>query len=147
MTVDSSPTGATLRTRGVRLIRLPRAASEVGSLIWGEHAAHLPFTPRRFFCIYGAPPDAVRGHHAHRRDEEVMICVRGRCTITLDDGEQRDEIVLDDPQWGLYVPPFTWSTQRYSVDALLFVLASEVYRPDDYIRDYAAFVALRAGRG
>ena len=146
MTADFPPI-PTLRTRGARFIRLPRVTSEAGSLLWGERAAHLPFTPQRFFCVYGVPPETVRGHHAHRRDEEVLICLRGRCTVTLDDGQQGDEVVLDDPQWGLYVPPFTWCTQRYSAEALLIVLASEVYRPEDYIRDYAAFAAFAALRG
>ena len=145
MTADFPP-DPPLRTRGARFIHLPRVVSEAGSLLWGEHSAHLPFTPRRLFCVYGVPPETVRGHHAHRRDEEVMICLRGRCTVTLDDGERRDEVVLDDPQRALYVPAYTWSTQRYSADAVLVVLASEVYRPDDYIRDYGAFAALRDDR-
>jgi dTDP-4-dehydrorhamnose 3,5-epimerase-like enzyme len=131
------------RVRGACLIALPRVEAPHGSLVWGEIGAHLPFTPRRFFCIQDVPPGAVRGEHAHRALEEVVVCVRGSCTFTLDDGLVRDEIVLADPRHALYIPPLTWSTQRaFSTDAVLAVLASEVYRPEDYIRDYASFLAL-----
>jgi len=134
---------ATPRVRGARFIPLPRVEEPQGSLAWAEVGAQLPFTPRRFFCIQDVPCDALRGAHAHRALEEVVVCMRGRCTFTLDDGVVRDEIVLADSRHALYIPPLTWSTQRaFSSDALLVVLASEVYRPDDYIRDYASFLAL-----
>lgn len=134
------------RVRGARLILLPRVEGAQGALVWGEIGAHLPFAPRRFFCVQGVPAGAVRGEHAHRALEEVVVCVRGRCTFTLDDGRVRDEIVLADPRHALYIPPLTWSTQRaFSSDAVLAVLASEVYRPDDYIRDYADFLARVGG--
>jgi UDP-2-acetamido-3-amino-2,3-dideoxy-glucuronate N-acetyltransferase len=140
---DPGQTGAALRACGARLLRLPRIDSAAGTLVWAEHDVHLPFVPRRFFCIYEVPPGELRGRHAHRRLEEVLVCLRGRCVVTLDDGDHRDEVLLDDPRCGLYIPPLTWSTQRFSGDALLAVLASEVYRPDDYIRDYETFLALR----
>jgi dTDP-4-dehydrorhamnose 3,5-epimerase-like enzyme len=133
----------TPRVRSARFILLPQVEAPNGSLAWGEVDAHLPFTPRRFFVIRDVPPGAVRGEHAHRALEEVVVCVRGRCTFTLDDGVARDDIVLADPRHALYIPPLTWSTQRaFSSDAVLVVLASEVYRPDDYVRDYAHFLAL-----
>jgi UDP-2-acetamido-3-amino-2,3-dideoxy-glucuronate N-acetyltransferase len=143
---DDPPRCAVPQVRGARLFALPRVDSPHGSLVWGELGAHLPFTPRRFFCIQGVPPGAVRGEHAHRALEEVVVCLRGSCTFTLDDGRVRDEIVLADPRHALYIPPLTWSTQRaFSNDAVLAVLASEVYRPDDYVRDYASFLALVRG--
>jgi dTDP-4-dehydrorhamnose 3,5-epimerase-like enzyme len=137
---------APLRVRGARLIALPRVCEPGGCLVWSETGAHLPFTPRRFFFIEHVPPDAVRGQHAHGALEEVLVCVRGRCTVELDDGIARDEVVLADPCVALYIPPLTWSTQReFSPDALLAVLASEVYRPEDYIRDYARFASRLRG--
>lgn len=135
------------RVRGARLIALPRVRDANGSLVWSEIGTHLPFQPRRFFFIEDVPPDAVRGAHAHGELEEVLVCIRGRCTVTLDDGTTRDEILLADPRRALYIPALTWSTQRhFSADALLAVLASQVYRPQDYIHDYARFLAhVRAG--
>jgi UDP-2-acetamido-3-amino-2,3-dideoxy-glucuronate N-acetyltransferase len=136
---------ASLRTRGAQLLRLPKVPSARGSLVWGESGAHLPFSPRRFWCIYAVPPGQTRGDHGHRALHEVLICLRGGCTVTLDDGTDSEEVVLDVPDVGLYIPPLIWNTQhRFSPDAVLLVLASEVFRADDYIRDYDEFLALVA---
>jgi hypothetical protein len=77
--------------------------------------------------------------------QELLFCVHGSCSISLDDGVERDELVLDTPDLGLYVPPLIWNTQhRFTPDAVLLVLSSEEYRATDYIRDYAEFLALIA---
>lgn len=77
-----------------------------------------------------------------------MICLRGTAVVTVDDGKKRDEVLLDGPHIGLYVPPLIWATQRrHSADALLLVLASDVYDPEDYIRDYEQFRAEAGAAG
>jgi UDP-2-acetamido-3-amino-2,3-dideoxy-glucuronate N-acetyltransferase len=134
-----------LLTRGARWLRLPSIPDERGILVWAQAGTHLPFQPKRFWCIFDVPPDRIRGDHAHRSLDEILFCVQGKCTVTLDDGLHRDEVVLDSRDIGLCIPPLTWNTQRrFSRDAVLFVVASEVYRPDDYIRDYGEFLALAA---
>lgn len=147
-TVSQRPHGADAAAPacGARFIDLPVVSDEAGELLWAQVGTHLPFEARRMFCIHGVPAGQVRGRHAHRRLHQVLVCLRGQCVVTLDDGTQRDRVVLDVPHRALYVPPLVWATQReFSADALLVVLASEVYRPDDYIRDYDEFVALRRG--
>jgi UDP-2-acetamido-3-amino-2,3-dideoxy-glucuronate N-acetyltransferase len=136
---------ASLRTAGAQLLRLPTVLDARGSLVWGETGAHLPFSPRRFWCIYDVPPGQTRGNHGHRVLHEVLICLRGGCTVILDDGADRDEVVLDAADVGLHIPPLIWNTQHlFSPDAVLLVLASEVYRAEDYIRDYDEFLTLVA---
>lgn len=145
MTVFSAtlPERAPLRTRGARLLRFPSVPEQSGRLVWGEVGAHLPFAPQRFWSIDNVPPNGIRGNHAHRALQEILLCARGACTVTLDDGAVRDEVVLDSGDAGLYIPALTWSTLRcFSDGAVLFVLASEVYQSDDYIRDYDEFLAL-----
>jgi dTDP-4-dehydrorhamnose 3,5-epimerase-like enzyme len=138
---------STLRTRGAQLLRLASVQDTRGSLVWGEAGSHLPFEPKRFWCIDQVPPGQTRGGHGHRALHELLVCVHGSCTVSLDDGVERDEVVLDIPELGLYIPPLIWSTQhRFSRDAVLLALANEQYRPEDYIRDYDEFVALAAGR-
>lgn len=134
---------APLRTRGARLVRFPSISQDSGTLVWGEIGTHLPFSPRRFWRIDGVPPEGIRGDHAHRALEEILHCAAGSCTVALDDGIHREEVVLDSRDLGLYIPALTWSTLRgFSKDAVLVVFASEVYQPDDYIRDYDEFRAL-----
>lgn len=131
-----------LQARGARLHALPKIVDLRGALSFGEIDAHLPFTPRRFFIVYDVPNEEVRGEHAHRACHQFLICVKGSCTIVLDDGEHRDELRLDSPKVGLHIPPMVWGIQyRFSTDAVLLVLASDTYDAGDYIRDYDDFLA------
>jgi UDP-2-acetamido-3-amino-2,3-dideoxy-glucuronate N-acetyltransferase len=132
-----------LQVRGASLSRLTQAMDMRGSLVAAESNREIPFIPRRAFIVTNVPSKDVRGEHAHRRCEQFMICVAGSVTLVLDDGKARDEVLLDQPSLGLYLPPMVWGIQyRYSSDAALLVLASRPYEPEDYIRDYDEFTAL-----
>lgn len=132
---------------GVTLHRFPVIRDLRGDLTVGEFERSVPFVPRRYFMVFGVPSREVRGEHAHHQCHQFLICVRGSCAVVCDDGRQRVEVVLDAPHLGLYLPPMTWGIQyKYSPDALLLVFASDYYDAADYIRDYAEFKALTAGR-
>lgn len=129
-----------LRAKGARLCRLPLIVDLRGALTFGEIHKELPFTPKRFFVIYDVPNMEVRGEHAHKDLHEFLVCLKGSCSIMLDDGEYRDEVVLDTPTVGLHVPPKLWRVHyKYSAGALTLVLASDIYKAEDYIRDYQQF--------
>lgn len=131
-----------LRAKGARLYRMPIVVDLRGALSFGEIDRHLPFTPLRFFAIYDVPSKEVRGEHAHLTLHQFLVCLKGTCSVVVDDGLQRDEVVLDSPAVGLHIPPLVWGIQyQYSDDALLLVFASDVYQADDYIRDYDEFLA------
>lgn len=134
---------------GARLIELTRATDMRGSLVAGEIDAELPFVPARFFVVYDVPSIEVRGEHAHRRCEQVLVCLSGSVKAIADVGGVRSEFLLDRPDIGLYMPSMTWGTQyRYTKNAVLLVLASLPYQADDYIRDYDEYLdelALREG--
>lgn len=132
----------TLRARGAALIRLPKIVDLRGALTYGEVGAHLPFNPKRFFVVYDVPSKEVRGEHAHRELHEFLVCIKGSCSVALDDGIIRDEVALDSPRIGLHIPPLVWRVHyMYSPDAVLLVLASHEYISSDYIRDYVDFLA------
>ena len=127
----------------VRLIRLPLVDDARGQLSFAEIGQHLPFDVKRYFLIHGVATQHVRGEHAHRKLEQVLTCVHGECRLLLDDGENRQELALDSPSLAVHIPPMVWSSHyKYSADAVLLVLASDVYDADDYIRDYDEFRAL-----
>jgi dTDP-4-dehydrorhamnose 3,5-epimerase-like enzyme len=114
-----------------------------GRLSVGEVGSDLPFAPQRYFMVFDVPGKDVRGEHAHRECAQFLICARGSVTVVVDDGQASEEVVLDRPDLGLYVPPMVWAVQyRYSPDALLFVLASHPYDARDYIRDYDEFLSI-----
>ena len=127
----------------VRLLEFPKISDIRGNLTYAEFPGLLPFEAQRFFMVYGVPNKEVRGEHAHKKLREVLICTRGNCSIVVDDGTNRREIILNRPTLGLYIPPMTWLIQyKFSSDAILLVLASDVYKADDYIRDYDEYLDL-----
>jgi len=130
-----------LGVNGVRLFKLSRFVDLRGSLSFAEINAPLPFIPQRYFLVYDVPSKEVRGEHAHRQCQQFLVCVKGSCSVVVDDGQNRTEVELNQPNLGVYVPPMIWAIQyKYSPDAVLLVLASEPYRSEDYIRDYDQFL-------
>jgi UDP-2-acetamido-3-amino-2,3-dideoxy-glucuronate N-acetyltransferase len=129
-----------LNVKRAKLYEMPLIKDLRGYLSFGEVNQHLPFVPQRYFLIFDVPSQEVRGEHAHHTLHEFLICIRGSCTVLLDDGEQCDEVLLDRPTLGLHLPCMTWTVQyKYTADAVLLVLASDIYKPEDYIRDYDEF--------
>ena len=130
--------------RGVTIHPLTNARDLRGSLTAAEFSK-LPFIPRRLFTVRDVPSESVRGSHAHRECAQFLVCLAGTLSCLVDDGAVREEIRLENSEFGLYIPPMIWSTQwRYSRDAVLLVLASHPYDPADYIRDYDEFLAVLA---
>ena len=131
---------------GVTVHRLPVFADLRGSLSVGEFPQQVPFAPKRYFIVFDVPGKDVRGEHAHRRCQQFLVCLRGSLSVVVDDGKSSEEIALDRPSIGLYLPPMVWAVQyRYSADALLLVFASEPYDAADYIRDYDEFLSIIGG--
>ena len=131
--------------RGVTVHDLPLVTDLRGNLSVAEVGKGLPFRPDRYFLVFDVPNREVRGEHAHRSLEQFLVCVKGDCAVIVDDGVNREEISLDRPNRGIHIGPMVWGIQyHFSPDAILLVLASEPYDPDDYIREYDEFTELAA---
>jgi UDP-2-acetamido-3-amino-2,3-dideoxy-glucuronate N-acetyltransferase len=129
----------------VRLHELPLIRDARGSLSFTQYGDALSFLPRRVFSVFDVGEGQSRGGHAHRTVHQLLICVKGSCRVSIDDGQKRDQIWLNRPELALYVPPGIWATQeKFSRDAVLVVLASEVYNPTEYIKDYDEFLKMRS---
>jgi UDP-2-acetamido-3-amino-2,3-dideoxy-glucuronate N-acetyltransferase len=132
--------------KGVTVHQLPIFADLRGSLSVGEFPQQVPFVPKRYFIVFDVPGKDVRGEHAHRKCRQFLVCLRGSLSVVVDDGKASEEITLDRPSIGLYLPPMIWAVQyRYSADALLLVFASDPYDAGDYIRDYDEFLSAIGG--
>jgi len=135
--------GRTGLIAGAGLYELPRVSDARGHLSFAEIQQSLPFPVARYFLVFGVPSREIRGEHAHRTLEQFLVCVHGNCSVRLFDGDASEEVLLNRPDLGLHVPPLVWTTEyKYSPDAVLLVLASEVYREDDYIRDVDDYLVL-----
>ena len=112
-----------------------------GQLIAIEQLKDIPFEIKRVYYMYDTTEGVIRGYHAHKNLQQVLICVHGSCKIRLDDGENKEIVTLDKPYEGLYVANNMWREMfDFSPDAVLLVLASELYDELDYIRDYDEFI-------
>ena len=133
-----TPIGVGMATlHALRLVKDMR-----GQLAVGAFLQDVPFVPKRFFIVFEVPSTEVRGEHAHKHCQQFLVCVRGSCSVLLDDGGERREVRLDRIDLGLYLPPRIWSTQyHYSPDAILLVFASDEYAPADYIRTYEGYLS------
>lgn len=136
-----------IKVRGVRTYHLPVVMDMRGNLSAAEFDRHLPFIPKRYFLVFDVPSEEVRGEHAHKALHQFLICVKGSCSLVVDDGTDRAEMLLDKPDFGVHIQPMVWATQyKYSQDAVLLVLASDNYDPADYIRDYDEYIeAVKSG--
>lgn len=117
-----------------------------GTLAPIEFARDLPFTPQRTFMVTASSSNEVRGQHAHKACEQLLIAASGALAVVADDGHQRIEVLLDSPTQGLYLPPMIWGTQyKFAPGTTLLVFASHSYEDADYIRDYAEFLQAASG--
>lgn len=115
-----------------------------GNLTVVENGATLPFDVKRVYYLYDVPGGESRGSHAHRDLEQLIIAASGSFTVSLDDGKSKRTFFLNRPYQGLYVKPGLWrELGEFSSGAVCMVLASEVYQPDDYIRNYDEFLDFR----
>ncbi|GHC87712.1 isomerase [Pseudorhodoferax aquiterrae] len=129
----------------VTLRRLNAVQDMRGDLSVGEFEKDIPFSVRRYFLVFNVPSEKTRGEHAHKECHQFLICVKGRCSVVVDDGASRAEILLNSPDLGLHLPPMIWGIQyKYSSDAVLLVFTSHYYDASDYLRDYGEFTRLTA---
>lgn len=129
--------------KGVNTYELPLIKDLRGNLSVGEFERSVPFSPQRYFLVFDVPSGKVRGEHAHKQCHQFLICIKGSCAVVVDDGFDRQEILLDRPNKGVHLPPMIWGVQyKYSADAVLLVFTSDYYDSNDYIRDYDQYMDL-----
>lgn len=122
-------------------IKFQSHGDDTGTLVAIEECKDIPFKVKRVYYMYGTRNDVVRGRHAHKSLQQVLICVHGSCKIKLDDGKETVVISLNRPDEGIYLANNIWREMfEFSPDAVLMVLASEYYIEADYIRNYDEFL-------
>lgn len=112
-----------------------------GKLAVFENGNNCPFEVKRTYCIFDVNGNEERGFHAHKKLEQICVCLKGSCDFVLDDGKEQKTFLLDSPQKGLYIGKKYWHFMKnFSKDCVLLVLASEHYDESDYIRNYEEFL-------
>lgn len=127
----------------VKLIEFSSNGDHRGQLVSLEQDRNIPFDIQRVYYIFSTKEGVGRGFHAHIDLKQVAICVKGSCRFVLDNGEEKQEIVLDSPTTGIFIDSLVWREMHdFSHDCVLMVIASELYDESDYIRDYDDFLKL-----
>lgn len=126
----------------VRMLEFPIRGDERGHLVIAEGNQDIPFDIQRIFYIFGSDSDVVRGQHANRKSQFVLINVAGTSKVKVKDGRGNEAIYcLNRPHTGIYIPTMIWKDMYdFSKDSVLLCIASEHYDPGEYIRDYDAYV-------
>ena len=133
--------------KGCRLLEFGEFGDERGNLVVIEGSMDIPFEVKRVFYMYGSDPSVVRGQHANRTTEFVLVNVSGTSKVKVDNGFKTETIELNRPRMGLYIPTMLWKDMYdFSEDSVLLVLASEHYDGQEYIRDYDEFLREIGGK-
>jgi hypothetical protein len=124
----------------IRIIDFPIVHEPRGNLSFIEGERQIPFPIKRVYYLYDVPGGAVRGGHAHKDLQQVVIALSGSFDVVLDDGKERQKVSLNRSYHGLYLPNMVWrELENFSSGAVCLVLASEIYLEEDYIRDIGEF--------
>ena len=123
-----------------KILEFQQLGDDRGHLVVVEGNESIPFNIKRIFYIYGSDEKVVRGQHANEFSEFVLINLCGSCHIYVDDGVNKETILLDKPHQGIYLEKLVWKNMlNFSKDSILLVLSSEHYSNEEYIRNYEDF--------
>ena len=128
----------------VKMLEFPQRGDERGHLVVVEGDQDIPLDIKRIFYIYGSDAEVVRGQHANRKSEFVLINVAGQSKVKVKDGRGNEAVFsLNRPHTGIYLPKLMWKDMYdFSPDSVLLCLSSEHYDPNEYIRSYDEFVRI-----
>jgi hypothetical protein len=125
------------------IIQFSDFGDERGKLVVVEGGIGIPFEIKRVFYIYESDSTVVRGQHANKDSEFVLINVSGESKVRITDGKEELIVELNRPMMGLYIPKMIWKDMYdFSSDSVLLVLASTHYDGNEYIRNYDEYVKL-----
>jgi dTDP-4-dehydrorhamnose 3,5-epimerase-like enzyme len=131
------------------IIDFPKIGSpDIGYISIAESNINVPFEIKRVFWSYHTPDNVVRGRHAHHNTEMILVATLGRIVVNTElPNGKLDVFQLDNPNQGLFIPKYCWHTMQYSHIAVQMVLTSELYKEEDYIRDYDEFKKMKNQHG
>ena len=127
-----------------QMLEFAQKGDERGHMVIVEGGVDIPFEIKRIFYIYGSDHDVVRGQHANKNSQFVLINVAGTSKVKVRDGKGNEAVYsLNRPHTGVYLPNMVWKDMYdFSEDSVLLCLSSEHYDAEEYIRDYDEFVKI-----
>jgi len=131
------------RIADIQLLDFPKVLDERGNLSFVQNSDQIPFDIERVYLIYDVPGGAIRGGHAYRQNQEVIIAISGSFDIVVNDGQSEVKYSLNRSYYGLYVPNGLWrQLENFSTNSLCLIIASHPYEENDYVRDFNEFKSI-----
>lgn len=128
------------------ILQFKDLGDERGKLVVIEGNKSIPFDIKRVFYMYGSDNAVIRGQHANKKSEFVLINVAGKSKVKITDGNEELVVELNKPMMGVYIPKMIWKDMYdFSFDSVLLVLASTHYDSNEYIRDYNSYLKIIKG--
>jgi len=128
----------------IRIINLPKFEDPRGNLSFIEEQKHIPFKIERTYWIYDVPGGQIRGGHAFKEQQELIVALSGSFDVVVNDGVNKQTFSLNRSYYGLYVPSGVWrQMQNFSTNSFALVLSSTHYNAEDYIFDYKEYLIYR----
>ena len=125
------------------IINLPKIEDPRGNLSFIEEENHIPFLIERVYWIYDVPGGQMRGGHAFKKQQELIVALSGSFDVVMDDGREKQTFHLNRSYYGLFIPAGYWrQMQNFSTNSLAMILSSTHYDEIDYIRDYSEYIDL-----
>ncbi len=127
----------------IEIIDFPKIADERGNLSFFESKKELPFSIARTYWIYDVPGGEIRGGHAYKKLQEVVVALSGSFDIVLNDGQSTKRITLNRSYMGLYIPKMIWRhLENFSTNSLALIVSDKHYNGEEYIRDFEEYKQL-----
>lgn len=128
----------------IKIIDIPKITDTRGNLSVIENDV-VPFDIKRVYYLYDVPSGAERGGHSHKELFEFLIPLSGSFDVILKDGEFEKTVTLNRPNQGLLIKSGIWrELENFSSGSVCLVVASDVYKEEDYIREYEEYVLFKA---
>lgn len=126
-----------------KIISLPKILDKRGNLSFFEYPNQLPFEIARAYWIYDVPGGEVRGSHAFKEQQELIIALSGSFDVIVNDGREEKVYSLNRSYYALYIPKMYWrKIENFSTNSLALIVSDQLYNTDDYIRDFDEFKRL-----
>lgn len=127
----------------VELIHLPKILDSRGNLSFIESENHVPFEVKRTYWIYDVPGGEIRGGHAFKEQEELIVVLSGSLDVVIFDGKSEVKYSLNRSYKGLYIPKGLWRhMENFATNTFVLIISNTVFNEQDYIRDKQKYIKI-----
>ncbi len=138
-----------MKVKSCKMVDIKMVTEADGRLLVMEEGSPVPFEIKRLFWVKDVTPGSSRGDHATKKTNLILFPLCGQCEVEVDDGVNRETIVMDDPTKGIYIENMIWrSMKNFTPDCIMMAVTDRKFEPgNETYDDYEEFLrALKDNR-